>query len=229
MLKQKAKKPFTFCERFHLTESTGQRASTLNELLALLKEVPGACIYHHTHRSLQQHEYLSPEPPNDFAYWITDALGEEELGEKVASIDIIQFGTIRALRDKIIETISGYLAQHPEFGSKPCSESKVFFFLKSVSFIAPTRYQVNTLAELADRLENATLDSVYFHIFEARLRLENESNDFSNWIESSLGRTDLAEAIARLDPYTYALDDLRKKVVRIIREARTEGGPHGSH
>ena len=93
----KAKEPFKFCTRLHLSELTGLRATTLGQLLALIKEVPGSCIYHHTHRFLQQHQYLSPEPPNDFAYWVTDILGEDELGEKLASIDTMQYPTIRNL------------------------------------------------------------------------------------------------------------------------------------
>ncbi|HCD38372.1 MAG TPA: hypothetical protein DEQ77_06580, partial [Candidatus Omnitrophica bacterium] len=65
----KAKEPFRFFTRLHLTELTGLRASILSQFLSLIKEVGGASIYHHTHRFLQQHQYLSPEPPNDFAYW----------------------------------------------------------------------------------------------------------------------------------------------------------------
>lgn len=71
------------------------------------------CIYHHTHRFLQQHQYLSLEPPNDFAYWVSEALGEDELGERLSSIDTIQFSTIRSLREKIIQTIEDYLKHNP--------------------------------------------------------------------------------------------------------------------
>ena len=92
-----------------LSELTGLRAATLVQFLGLLKTVSGSCIYHHTHRFLQQHQYLSPEPPNDFAYWIAEALGEDELAEKLASIDTIQFSSIRLLREKIIVTIEDYL------------------------------------------------------------------------------------------------------------------------
>ena len=68
----KAKEPFRFYTRLHLTELTGLRVSTLSQLLGLLKEVPELGIYHHTHRFLQQHQYLSLEPPNDFAYWVAE-------------------------------------------------------------------------------------------------------------------------------------------------------------
>src|SRR3990167_2735226 len=105
----KAKDPFKFYTRLHLSELTGLRATTLEQLLKLIKRVSGSCIYHHTHRFLQQHQYLSPEPPNDFVYWVTDVLGEDELGEKLASIDTMQYSTIRSLREEIVRTIEDYL------------------------------------------------------------------------------------------------------------------------
>jgi hypothetical protein len=214
----KAKEPFRFSTRLHLTELTGLRASTLGQLLGLIKEVPGASIYHHTHRFLQQHQYLSPEPPNDFAYWITEAIGEDELGEELASIDTIEYNTIRALRNRIVETIEAYLKNHPLAKLKFVRTGEEFHFIKSVSFIFPTRYIAGDLREFAEVLKQITIDSIYFHIFEARLRLEKGTNDFSNWIGDSLGDKGLAEEISKLDPYTYTLDELRKTVIKLIEE-----------
>ena len=69
------------------------------ELLATYtSRCPQSSIYYHTHRFLQQHHYLSPEPPNDFAYWVTNILGLDALGERLASIDIIHFMDMEALR-----------------------------------------------------------------------------------------------------------------------------------
>ncbi|MFC1509583.1 DUF5752 family protein, partial [Candidatus Omnitrophota bacterium] len=102
---QKNDKSFRFYTRLHLSALTGLKASNIGELLDLLKKVSGSSIYYHTHHFLQQHEHLSPEPPNDFAYWITNALNEEALGEKIASIDTIQYSSIRLLRNEIIRII----------------------------------------------------------------------------------------------------------------------------
>jgi len=212
----KAKEPFRFCTRLHLSELTGLRATTLGQLLALIKEVPGSSIYHHTHRFLQQHQYLSPEPPNDFAYWLTGILGEDELGERLASIDTIQYSTIRDLREKIASTIESYLGENPLAEMKFASAGEEFHFIKSVSFILPTNYVARDLNEFAEILKKITIDSIYFHIFEARLRLEKPTNDFSFWIENSLGDGKLAEIISSFDPYTSTLEDLRKKIIRII-------------
>lgn len=216
---KKAKEPFRFYTRLHLTELTGLRASTLVQLLKLLKVVPGSCIYHHTHRFLQQHQYLSPEPPNDFAYWATEILGEDELGERLASIDTVQFPNIRALREKIIQTIEDYLRSNPLAKLKFAKENEEFHFIKSISFILPTKFVAHDLKEFVETLKKITIDSIYFHIFEARLRLEKNTNDFSYWIETSLQNKELANKINRLDPYTHTLEDLRNTIIRIIENA----------
>jgi len=214
----KAKDPFRFYTRLHLSELTGLRASTLGQLLELVKEVPGSSIYHHTHRFLQQHQYLSPEPPNDFAYWASEVLGEKELGERLASIDTIQYSTIRSLRDKISSTIEDYLNADPLAKLRFARQEEAFHFIKSVSFALPTHYQAYDLREFVEILKKVTLDSIYFHIFESRLRLERGRNDFSHWIETSLNDKKLADKLAGLDPYTYTLEDLRKVVIKIIEK-----------
>jgi len=214
----KAKQPFRFHTRLHLTELTGLKASNLMQLCELIKVVPGSSIYHHTHRFLQIHQYLSPEPPNDFAYWVTEALGEDELAEKLASIDTVQYSTIRALREKIIRTIEDYLKKNPLSKMRFARPGEEFPFMKSVSFVLPTNYTVQTVEEFVDVLKKITIDSIYFHIFEARLRLEKETNDFSYWLEASVGDKVLADEIAKLDPYTRTLEDLRKVLIEKIEE-----------
>jgi len=218
----RAKEAFRFCTRLHLLELTGLRATTLGQLLALIKEVPDACIYNHTHRFLLQHQYLSPEPPNDFAFWVTDTLGEDELGERLVSIDTMQYSSLHDLREKVIWTIEAYLRDNPLAQFKFSRAEEEFHFIKSVSFILPTNYIVYDLRGFAETLKKITIDSIYFHIFEARLRLGKPANDFSLWIENSLGDKELAEMIVRFDPYTRTLEDLRNTIIRIV-ERRISG------
>lgn len=215
---RQAKGPFRFSTRLHLSELTGLRATTLSQFVTLIKEVPGSCIYHHTHRFLQQHQYLSPEPPNDFAYWVSEILGEDELGENLASIDTMEFSTISGLRAKITRTIEEYLQNNPMAKLKFARSGEEFHFVKSVSFILPTDYVAYNLEDFVQILKKITIDSIYFHIFEARLRLERPSNDFSFWIEDSLGDKLLADEICSFDPYTRTLEDLRNNIIHIIEK-----------
>jgi hypothetical protein len=219
MVQINATEPFRFYTRLHLSELTGLKALTLGELLEFIKTVPGASIYYHTHRFLQQHQYLSPEPPNDFAYWISNLLGENELGERLASIDIIQFASVRNLREKIVAVIEEYLQKHPSAQNKFVNPGEEFHFIKSVSFVFPTGHTANNLKELAENLRRVTIDSIYYHIFESRLRLERDENDLSRWIKDAIGDKVLADRLSRLDPYTFTLDDLRTKLINMIEKS----------
>ena len=214
---QQAKQPFRFHTRLTLTELTGLRASILPQLLKLIKQVPGSSIYYHTHHFLEQHQYLSPEPPYDFAYWVSQVLGEEELAERLASIDIVRFLTIRSLREQFISTIETYLEEKPLSKLRFAGEGEEFYFIKSVSFIIPTARVANNLEEFVEIMGKITIESIYFHVFEARLRLERPTNDFSKWMEDALGCKDIADEIARLDPYTYTMEELRKRIISIVR------------
>lgn len=151
-------------------------------------------------------------------------LSEDELAERLESIDTIQFTTIHNLREKIINTIENYIKKNPVSEKKFARKGEEFHFLKSISFVLPTNYIANDLQEFVEILKKITIDSIYFHIFEARLRLEKMTNDFSYWIETAIGDKELASKISFLDPYTLTLEDLRKTIIRLVeRKLHTYG------
>ena len=211
-----AKESFRFYTRLNLSELIGLKASNLQEFLSIIKDVPDSCIYHHTHRFLLQHQYLSPEPPNDFAYWVTNSIGEKELGEDLSSIDTVQFNSINELRQAIISMVESYLKSDPAAKARSTDNNNAFCFMKSISFILPTGHSAGDLEEFVHILKNISIDSIYFHIFEARLRIGKKTNDLSYWIENSLENKKLADSISRLDPYTYTLDDLRRTIIEKV-------------
>lgn len=213
---------FHFFTRAHLRELTGLKARNLTELLEHVKTVPGSVIYHHTHHFLQQHQYLSPEPPNDFAYWVTQALRHDRLGEKLASINTCDFSTIRELRERIVQVIETELGHGKDHNQAP--EGNEFYFIRSVSFVLPTPYFAHDLVEFLDGLKHVTIDSLYYHIFESRLRLERPTNDFSEWL-ASLGEKELAVQITRLDPYTHTMEGLRNRLIQMIQKTINQKKP----
>lgn len=207
--------PFRFTSSLDLSLVTNRRARDLAELLRHLREVPGAVIFFHTHHFLVQHQYLSPEPPNDFAYWVTGVLQEDRLGEQLAAIDMIQFRSLTALRERLVQMIETYLEERQELRAAPPGEE--FHFREAVTFVMPTGLVAHDLAEFADCMERVGFGTLSFHFFDARLRLERGENDFSEWLRAALGEDALAASIARLDPYTYTMESLRKEVVRLVR------------
>lgn len=214
---KKAKFSFEFYTRLNLKELTGKRASDLRELVKVIKEVPGSVIFHHTHLFLQQHQYLCPEPPNDFAYWVRETLQEVELAERLSSIDTCQFPSIRSLREEIVKTVEGHLARKKE-PLRRVREGREFQFIRTMSFVLPTPYIAHNLKEFVEILGKISIHSIYFHFFESRLKLEKGTNDFSAWMDKALGEEELASEIAGLDPYTYTMEGLREKLIEIIKK-----------
>ncbi len=210
--------PFRFYTSLILQEATGLRAATLPTLVKLLELVPESCIYHHTHHFLLQHHYLTPEPTNDFAYWVTEVLGEAPLGERLASLDVMAHTSLDGLRKTLIEIIRGYLHQSPWAKLRFVREGQEFFFIKTLHVIMPTPYQASTLDEFAQALRQVSVPSLYYHMFASRLRLGRPSNDFAVWIEQQLGLPGLAQDIAQLDPYAHTLESLRSLLLSLIHQ-----------
>jgi uncharacterized protein DUF5752 len=209
-----AAEQFEFYARLNLTLLTGRKARDLAEFLENLRSVPGSVIYHHTHRFLVQHQFLSPEPPNDFAYWVSNILLEERLGEELAAIDILRFRKIHDLREALIKVLENYLERSSEVRAAP--PGMEFHFMRSVSFTMPTGLTAHNLGEFSDALRHISLDSISFHMYDARLRLERGDNDFAIWLEKSLGEAELAAAFRMLDPYTYTEEGLRRAMITLL-------------
>jgi hypothetical protein len=197
----------------------GQRAKSIEELLTGFRSVPDSSIYFHTHRFLQQHQFFSPEPPNDFAFWVTNVLGDDALGERLWSVDTIRFSNISELRDRLIGILEIYLNSRGR--TVECQAGEEFHFMACRTFVLPTAYIAHDLREFSQLLPKVSIGSVYFHMFDAKLRLKTGENDFSRWFRD-LGHNALANETQRLDPYSFTLDGLRQRIIALVRQ-------HDSH
>lgn len=212
----KAKTPFHFHSRVSLTVATGLKARSLAQLLEGIRSVPESVLYTHTHRFLQQHQFLVPEPSNDFAGWVSEALQDEELAEKLIAIDTVRYETLAGLRQDLVAVLEGHVRKRPEVRAAPPGAE--FHFMRSVRFSLPTPYKAHDLAEFRDALKKISLGSLYLHVFEARLRPPLGVNDFSVWFEADLGEGGLAKKVAALDPYGQTLEALRERVVAMVQD-----------
>ncbi|OGQ78879.1 MAG: hypothetical protein A3F90_09270 [Deltaproteobacteria bacterium RIFCSPLOWO2_12_FULL_60_19] len=206
---------FHFYTKLDQTLLLGVKAGNAEELLAGIQIVPDSSIYHHTHRYLHQHHYLSPEPPNDFAYWTAHVLGDVVLGERLWSVDIVGFQSIAELRQTFVNILEGHLASTRR--RIDCAGGQEFHFMASRTYVLPTPHVAHNLAEFAHILNKVSINSLYFHVFDAKLRLERGENDFSRWFRS-LGKTELAEKSSRLDPYSHTLDGLRREIIAMVEK-----------
>ena len=89
-----------------------------------------------------------------------------------------------------------------------------FHFSESKSFVMPSGIVAEDIPDFFAKLPGVANTSLYFHFFEARLRLGRETNDFSAWL-AYRGAEELARAIDRLNPYRMSLDELRDRIARL--------------
>jgi hypothetical protein len=210
--------PFVFRTERRLVVLTGRKASNLEELLCHLKQVSGSCIFYHTHVSYLAKHFEKPRFHNEFANWTSHALQEEGLAERLAAIDLLTIGSVRDLREAIIATIEKHLDADRKT-RRECPPGDEFHFCEAKSFIVPIGQVAHTIPEFFQIIEQVTNACLHFHFFEARLRLEHPTNDFSQWL-GDLGESGLARKIDRLNPYDMTLDELKHEIVRAGRRYR---------
>ncbi len=209
--------PFAFYTEKRLVQLTGLSARSLPELLTHLSEVSGSCIFYHTHYLYLAHHFEKPRFYNDFAKWMAQALGEKRLARQLAAIDQLSMTSVRELREAIIATVRKHLEGRHETPSH-CAPGNEFHFCEAKSFMFPTGLLAHNATELLATIGQVTNSCLYFHFFEARLRLKHSSSDFSRWL-NHLGETKLARQIDKLNPYAMTLDELKSAIVKLGRHS----------
>jgi len=208
--------PFHFQTDLRLVALTGDRATTLQELLDLLRQVPGSSIFLHTHHEFLAHHFERPTFTNDFALWVEEALHEDELAEKLVAVDLLEHSSILSLREALVQQIEGHIQRGRSHGRR-CPPGDEFHFCRAKSFVLPTGLEVHDPQEFVRVLPRVSRNSVAFHFLEARLRLGRPSNDFSDWLKGQ-GEEQLAQSISALNPYEVTLDELKAQIVRVGEE-----------
>jgi hypothetical protein len=59
-------------------------------------------------------------------------------------------------------------------------------------------------------------ESFYLHFVASRTRQEMQSNDFSEWLEKSLGLRELAAKINEIDVMDSTLEGAREKILQLL-------------
>jgi hypothetical protein len=212
-----AKTPFYFNSAEHLLKIERERAGTLGELLEAIKTCSEASIFQHTFRTLQEHHFIQEGYSNDFAHWAFFACNENGLAERLGGVDIREFISVQALRNRLVEILQEYLRNNPKVKDRLALEP--FYFCASSTVVVPTAFVARNLAEFADALEKISVHCIHYHFIEARLRLKLNSNDFSMWLEEQMGLKRTAELINRIDIYTSTLQGVRNRILRIVETA----------
>src|SRR5579864_3873760 len=108
-----ASTPFEFKSAAHLLFIERERATNIDELLRALQTCPEESIFQHTFRTLEEHHFIKEGFSNDFAHWAYSELGEVGLGERLASLDVREFTSLTALRERLVQIVEDFSAERP--------------------------------------------------------------------------------------------------------------------
>lgn len=217
--KKKGKPPetdtaFDFRDAVRILRPTGKRAGTLRELRDLIAVASGDCIFHHTYQYFSKGHIL--EYTNDFAQWVGESLEEGALAEMLSNIDPFSFATVDDLKADILRVIDYYMDNFPE--TRKAIPGDEFYFIETISFIFPVGVKARNLAEFLMALKYIGDESIYYHFFEARVRLGQAVDDFSKWIEEVIGLKEMADKIQKIDPFMHNMEGIREHLIEIIEE-----------
>lgn len=206
--------PFEFRQCISILKSTGRKAKNLRELRDEIAMVSDECIFHHTYQYFLKGHIL--EYTNDFAQWVGESLEERALAEYLSNMDPYDFKDIRDLRDKLSNVIDDYLKTFPE--PREAIPGDEFYFNETVILIFPMGIRAKNLAEFLTAIKYIDAGSIYYHFFEAKIRLGGGIDDFSRWIEDALEKRKLAEKIRAIDPFMHDLEGIRGHIATAVEE-----------
>jgi Family of unknown function (DUF5752) len=209
-----ARAPFYFNSAAHLLRISREKAMNLQELLEAVRNCNDSCIFQHTFQTLEEHHFIREGFSNDFSHWAFSACNEVELAERLAAIDVREFTSIAALRERVVNIMEDYLQRNPRAATRAAMEP--FYLMDSEAVVVPTPYVARNLEEFADGLRKVSIHGIYYHFIDARLRLKLNTNDFSIWLEQELDMGPAADRLNRIDIYTSTLEGVRRNILRII-------------
>lgn len=207
--------PFEFYTQQQLILLTGRRARNLLELLEHVRSVPGASIFYHTHYLYLTQHFVTPKFYNEFAGWVSQALQERRLGERLGAIDLLSVSSLRELREQIAHEIEKHLRE-TQGPLRDCPPGDEFHFCEAKTFVFHTGLVAQSVSDFFQLIPSISNACLHFHFFEARLRLEKPTNDFTIWL-NDMGENRLARAIDKLNPYVVSLDELKGQIFKIGR------------
>jgi len=206
--------PFGFKAGANILKATGKSAKNQHELRDGIEGASDSCIFHHTYQYFLKGRMV--EYTNDFAEWTGESLGDRALAEELSNIDPYDFMSINDLRNELVKVISNHIERHAE--PKEPMPGNEFYFNETVTLIFPVRVWARNLAEFSAAIKYIDAGCIYYHFYEARRHFVGRTDDFSQWLEKTLSKKELAEKIRSIDPLMYTVEQVRSALSRIIEE-----------
>jgi cell fate (sporulation/competence/biofilm development) regulator YlbF (YheA/YmcA/DUF963 family) len=205
---------FEFRQCITILKSTGKKAKNIRALRDLISTVSDDSIFHHTYQYFLKGHIL--EYTSDFAQWAGESLEESALSERFSNIDPYEFKAINNLRNELIHVIDDFLEQFPE--PRDAMLGDEFYFNETITYIFPLGIRARNLAEFLTAIRHINTASIYYHFYEARMRLGSGIDDFSKWIEDVFDKKELAARIRAIDPFMHTLQEIQKHITAEVEE-----------
>jgi hypothetical protein len=210
-------KPFEFKQSVNILKSTGKKADCLRSLGELISKVSDESIFHHTCQYFLKEHLLGYT--NDFAQWAGESLEERALAERLSNIDPYASKSIAGTRKELLTVIDDYLNSSPE--PRNAFEGNEFYFNETITFVFPVGVKAKILSEFLIALRHVDAGCIYFHFYEARIRLGEGVDDFSRWFQDSLNRKRLAKKIGTIDPFMHNIAGIKEHIIEMVEDEIT--------
>jgi len=212
--------PFVFHGCLAVRELVGPEAWDVRGLLEGIGQVSDEMLFTHTAGTMLRRPVQGDAWPNDFALWAATELGDQALAERLAMVDVFDAGSLDALRANLVAVLEDHLHR----GAAAARAIEPFVFLRTHVVPVPLGVTASTLREFHDGLALVDASALFYHVVEVRYRLGRDRGDFAEWAEHGLGRTDLADRLARIDAHVGSLERIRDRCLGVIEDALVTGG-----
>ncbi|MHB8567015.1 MAG: DUF5752 family protein [Nitrososphaerales archaeon] len=207
---------FEFKKARYLVELTGQEARDLKEFVNVLEKAEPSTLFYHVYHPLLEAHLVPYEYPNDFSFWFSDSLQDNDLAEQVANIELPREGGLEELREVLLGKTKKALAHGSDFKVQRGNE---FQFVKCRFVVYPTGFVARSIDELADGIASSSELCIFYHLVASRVFGKKRYDDFSAWILANTKDTELAKRLSRVDPTTHMnVRTLQSEVLRVMQK-----------
>lgn len=206
--------PFRFRDAVRLTCPTGESAATLREFRFVVERATPEVVHHHLRETPLRFAFTVWDYPNDFAIWAAEALENRSLAERLAVLDPFHERDLEILRERVIDALDEALEDVQSHFPVPMGQE--FYFSSSVSVAFDLDIEAASLDEMVEKLMTVPATSIFFHLYEARLRTPSGTDDISAWLVEN-GHEEEVARLSDLDIYMLSLEDCRRVARDLIR------------
>jgi hypothetical protein len=206
-------RPFRFRDAVRLTAPTGVSAATLREFRDVVERVEPRVLHHHLREVPLRFTFTFWDYPNDFAIWAASALENRALAERLSVLDAFHERDLELLRERVLDAVE--LALGEDGSTLPVPSGQEFHFSSSIAVELDLGVEAGTVPELIAQLRVVPATSLYYHLFEGRLRSPEGWDDISLWLLEA-GFPAPAHRLRDLDIYLASLESCRRVAIELL-------------